>query len=404
MAQKKSSVTTLLSPITSYSPPTVGLPSPPLLRRLAPRVRNDDATSPSPFLHRLVPRRHDDMTAMTKGARSHTSTRRPWFITATVIIAISALNLFKTRKIITFFALPDDFLLLPRIATIRQEDVQHKFPIMIHIRESCASARTIDLDWTTKHRLPTRDNEHWINGEVKEHRALKREVDKGCKNVGKEWAHDYNPNCNTIHASGMEELADSSGQRLNRIVGNGSNRDVWAIHEYDGTPRVLKTVQIDKKFDDLGLFDRNRRDAVASEQLSKSPFVMNIYGHCGYTAIYDFSDGGELSDIFKGETTPTKEELLQIAYDSAAGVADSHLVDKKGRASIAHADIKPAQFLKVNGKYMLNDFNRARFLSWHYKTKKQCGFSVSSNGHGVVSFHYSTNLSSNLFGIYMYLH
>jgi len=136
-----------------------------------------------------------------------------------------------------------------------------------------------------------------------------------------------------------------------------------------------------KKFNDMSLFDRNRRDAVASEQLSASPYVMSIYGHCGYSALYDFSNGGELSDVH--ESNPTKDDLLRIAHDVATSVADAHHVDERGRATIAHTDIKPAQFLKVNGRYMLNDFNRCRFLYWNRKRNRPCAFQLKSNGSGV---------------------
>ena len=249
-----------------------------------------------------------------------------------------------------------------------------------------AIAKPLDLNWTKKHKIRKRMNEGWLDADVSDPKPLPREVEQGCKLVGRSWAKDYNPNCNVVHEVGIRNLVDSSGLDTSRIVGNGSNRDVWAVREYDGTQRVLKTVQMEKKFNDMSLFDRNRRDAVASEQLSKSPYIMNIYGHCGYSAIYDFSDGGELSDIFQSESNITKEELLQIAHDVATSVADAHNVDTRGRATIAHADVKPAQFLKVNGQYMLNDFNRARFLYYDPKKKRHCGFNVRSNGSGVVSF------------------
>lgn len=224
----------------------------------------------------------------------------------------------------------------------------------------------------------------WINGEVNEYRPRSVEVDEKCVLI-EPWGDDYNPSCSILHEVGMRYLVDSSGLDTNRMVGNGSNRDVWAIREYDGTQRALKTVQLSKKFNDMNLWDRNRRDAVASEQLSASPYIMDIYGFCGNSALYEFGDGGELSDIH--ETNPSKDELLRIAHSVATAIADSHHVNEQGQATIAHADIKPAQFLKVNGRYQLNDFNRARFLYWDPNNKNRpCGFRLKGNGSGVVSF------------------
>jgi hypothetical protein len=61
------------------------------------------------------------------------------------------------------------------------------------------------------------------------------------------------------------------------------------------------------------------------------------------------------------------------------GLAAVHNVDKEGRASIAHTDISPAQFVRVGDKYKLNDFNRARFLRWNISSESLCTFSIASN-------------------------
>lgn len=267
------------------------------------------------------------------------------------------------------------------LTTPKEEEppVERRHPLVIQIQEKCTSATTLDLLYTQERKLPKRKIKSWIQGLVEEYKPLHIEVDEQCVPL-EAWADDYNPSCSILHEVGMGYLLDSSGLETSRMVGNGSNRDVWAIREYDGTHLALKTVQLSKKFFDMNLLDRNRRDAVASEQLSASPYIMDIYGFCGNSALYEFGDGGELSDIFK--LNPTKDKLLIIAHDVATAVADSHHVNAQGRATIAHADIKPAQFLKVNGRYMLNDFNRARFLYWDPRKDKPCGFRLKGNGHG----------------------
>jgi hypothetical protein len=56
-----------------------------------------------------------------------------------------------------------------------------------------------------------------------------------------------------------------------------------------------------------------------------------------------------------------------------------HNIDKEGRASIAHTDISPSQFIQIDGIYKLNDFNRARFLRWNNETDKACPYYVGKN-------------------------
>ena len=255
-----------------------------------------------------------------------------------------------------------------------------KYPLMIQMIQD-NSVNRLDLDWKWKCKGPKRRNHYWINGPIRNQGSLPKEVSKGCKPVAK-WANEYHPTCNGIHEVGMGHLIDSSGLETSRLVGSGANRDVWSVREFDGTKRALKTLQMSKKWE-IDVFDRNREDAVASEQLSASPYVMSIYGNCLNSAIFDFGDGGELSDVHG--SNPSKDELLRIAHEVVSAVADAHHVDDKGRATIAHADIHPGQFLKINGRYMLNDFNRCRFLSWDRKKDVPCGFKVKTNGHGVVS-------------------
>jgi hypothetical protein len=61
------------------------------------------------------------------------------------------------------------------------------------------------------------------------------------------------------------------------------------------------------------------------------------------------------------------------------GVAAVHNIDKEGQASIAHTDISPGQFIRIDGIYKLNDFNRARFLRWSPSENRPCGYRVSRN-------------------------
>jgi hypothetical protein len=56
-----------------------------------------------------------------------------------------------------------------------------------------------------------------------------------------------------------------------------------------------------------------------------------------------------------------------------------HNIDKEGEPTIAHTDISPLQYIRVNGIYKLNDFNRARFIAWS-KDNTMCPYEVGNNG------------------------
>ena len=62
------------------------------------------------------------------------------------------------------------------------------------------------------------------------------------------------------------------------------------------------------------------------------------------------------------------------------GLASVHNIDVEGRPSVAHTDITPGQFIRVNGIYKLNDFNRARFLRYSKSNHSVCPFQVAKNG------------------------
>ena len=232
-------------------------------------------------------------------------------------------------------------------------------------------------------------------------------LDKGKCQQMYEWQTGHNPTCNSIHESSWSlerplgwyhekllqeefdydqvvqdgKLFEDRHEQV-RLVAGGAFRWVFMIREYDGTRRAMKTLRIDgraKNFD-LRNFDRHRRDAVAMDQLTASPLVVDMYGYCSNTAIYDWGEGGDLSNIFKRQPDIDKEQLLRIAYNVSLSIHDAHHLDGQGRATMAHTDIKPDQFLYQNGYYRLTDFNRVRFLMWNHKQNRKCGFKVQKNG------------------------
>ena len=140
-------------------------------------------------------------------------------------------------------------------------------------------------------------------------------------------------------------------------------------------------------------YELHRRDAVAMERLTSSPYVMDIFGYCGQSALTElaFLENGinnlyRLSTGLKGNCSPyVLRTKLQIAAMISLGLAHIHSVsigDTKDEAehppaSIVHYDINPRNVIMTrSGKPKINDFNVAEFLSLHSKRneQQQCGF------------------------------
>jgi hypothetical protein len=171
---------------------------------------------------------------------------------------------------------------------------------------------------------------------------------------------------------------------------------------------VLKTLLYPKEVVPRNV-ERHRRDAMAMERLTSSQNIVDIYAFCGNSGLFEFAKGGDLeaavhalAKSFYTNGQLTREERLQrlqlgaytmhpfilrlytdespfrviIAHmraccsffiiidttgvQGAMGLADLHNFDQEGRPSVAHTDISLGQFVKIDGRFKLNDFNRVR--------------------------------------------
>lgn len=135
-------------------------------------------------------------------------------------------------------------------------------------------------------------------------------------------------------------------------------------------------------------YELHRRDAVAMERLTASPYVMDIYGYCGNSAMTELAFGTKgidnlyrlavsLKDNFTPYVLMTK---LQIAAMIAMGLSHVHNVPSEvgsmeQKATIVHYDFNPRNIIvSSNGTPKINDFNCAEFLSWNAKSHDSCGF------------------------------
>lgn len=226
-------------------------------------------------------------------------------------------------------------------------------PLMVQSL-SLANATRLILEQDPPHFMQERRNRFWINHGVKKEYKEPEQVPEGCV-AEAEWMSDHHPSCNNIHETDMADFFFNPQRTIARIdnghfhrqkfrmIGRGGFRSAFLFHEYNGARRVLKTLlyRSDRGFHPK-MMHRMRRDAVASEQLTSSNYIVDIYGYCGMAALVDFSDDDDMLSLFRKKRKPKKDQLFQIAHDVAQSLADAHHFNKEGRATIVHMDIKPS--------------------------------------------------------------
>ena len=172
-----------------------------------------------------------------------------------------------------------------------------------------------------------------------------------------EWQKASYPNCNALHAMELDEAI---------FVANGFFRDVWVVStsaKGESEQVAVKTLRLrdSSKLDfDARNYHRHNVDAIAYERLTASTFVMNIFGYCGMSGIFEFAPGGDLSDALSDGNTFTKKERFKTALEVTQAVSDLHNFNRRA-PSIAHTDIWHSQIVKTQrGVWALSDFNRAQ--------------------------------------------
>eukprot|EP00571_Detonula_confervacea_P002909 CAMPEP_0172330160 /NCGR_PEP_ID=MMETSP1058-20130122/61259_1 /TAXON_ID=83371 /ORGANISM="Detonula confervacea, Strain CCMP 353" /LENGTH=476 /DNA_ID=CAMNT_0013047363 /DNA_START=544 /DNA_END=1974 /DNA_ORIENTATION=- len=207
------------------------------------------------------------------------------------------------------------------------------------------------------------------------------------------------------------------------FLGQGWFRQAWEM-EVEGVPDyddyeeewgydesvVLKTLRIERDFLEE-YYELHRRDALAMERLTFSPYVLDIYGYCGQSAINELANFGiegmssleKIARSFRGmeDIEPVSKIKLQLASMVATGISHMHSIDfpdfperdsedsdnessvqkvpdgvkVTSNATLVHYDLNPRNVAVIlRGKPKLNDFNVAEFMTWDPINNKPCGF------------------------------
>jgi hypothetical protein len=190
------------------------------------------------------------------------------------------------------------------------------------------------------------------------------------------------PTCNILYEYDLTSIYTEQQENMEtRTVAHGHYRDVWIVKEFNAATRVLKTLRYKHDFEGR-FFGRNRKDALISERMTKSPHVVDIYGFCGNSALFEYSRGGDITaTVFpkNGRHNLTMLNKVEIATQLASALADLHNFDKEGEASVAHADVNPSQFVLIDGSFKLNDFNRGVLMQWSKQRNESCGYYMNLN-------------------------
>ncbi len=194
----------------------------------------------------------------------------------------------------------------PPLSDVRQHSIM--------IQLSGNKVKTLHLEADPDHLIQNRTNAYWLNNlNLDENKAPEEQLEEGCVPLG-DWQDSHHPSCLTFHEIDLNDLSQMN------LVNWGGYRDVWMIHEFNGNKRALKTSRYEVLWDRKHA-DRYRREAVAMEQLTSSPYIADVYGYCSFSSLADFSDrSGGMSKI------SNKDELLKIAHYISVAVADVHHV------------------------------------------------------------------------------
>ncbi|GKY91588.1 hypothetical protein MPSEU_000130700 [Mayamaea pseudoterrestris] len=195
-------------------------------------------------------------------------------------------------------------------------------------------------------------------------------------------------NCNAFHElnmahSSLENRRRGEEEQLS-VLGEGWFRTAWRLYARNQTT-VLKTLRIERDFLPE-YYELHRRDAVAMERLTWSPFVVNVFGYCGNSAINEIADFPyrDVNDLehfdrkmrYRERHPQIQRIKLQLAASIAQGVADIHSIDgPEVGVSMVHYDLNPRNIaIFAQGRPKINDFNIAEFLRYDPVNNRTCGF------------------------------
>jgi len=181
-----------------------------------------------------------------------------------------------------------------------------------------------------------------------------------------EWQTKSYPNCNVMHEQTLTTIQTASTSRL---LASGWWRMTFRTYNQD-EPIAYKTMRYERPLSKF-VVDKHRIDAIIYDRMTKSEYIMDIYGYCGFAGLFEYAEAGQnLEELIFGKENRnnplSKLERLELALDVANGLADLHSIDSvSGHSAFVHTDLIINQYVRTGDKFKLNDFNRGHLMYWN---------------------------------------
>ena len=119
-----------------------------------------------------------------------------------------------------------------------------------------------------------------------------------------EWQGRNYPLCNPMHEIDLTIPINNHGEPKYIFLATGRVRLVFTLcDDASGLQTVMKLQRFDREFTAKD-FDRNRRDALTMGELTRNKYILNIYGFCGTSGVFEFASqdlkAGVLSNSLSG--------------------------------------------------------------------------------------------------------
>lgn len=201
-----------------------------------------------------------------------------------------------------------------------------------------------------------------------------REKDYGTCLPKESW-HTLNfVNCNTFHE--IDHSSSLLTENNIQYIAKGAGRSTWLLVR-NKEKIAFKTLNYQKLFA-RHTFESQRIDALVSERLTRSPYIIDTYGYCGMSTLNEFATFGRFGKHYMTNVANyTSMDKYIYARDIARGLADVHEIDSynngngtlKPYSSVVHHDFSPKNLLLTSdNKVKISDFNNAHLM--RFDTKK----------------------------------
>lgn len=164
---------------------------------------------------------------------------------------------------------------------------------------------------------------------------------------------------------------------------NGRNNSITGMIDKkipDGDNRyyhssILKMLKLSRGFDDESMTNQ-QSDAAAMELLTSSPYILDIYGFCGASAITEYAHN-DARMLLKSKLLRSRDRFL-VGMNLVRGLA--HLHGLKAPLTVVHNDINMGNMLRVqHSSLKFHDFNIGLIIDRNQTKNDPCMFPAQYN-------------------------